>query len=50
MYIDSLTITALVVFVIALALFIRFCMMSVCGMQASHPHGEGGETPQARGL
>ncbi|MDH3980564.1 MAG: hypothetical protein OEU91_08640 [Gammaproteobacteria bacterium] len=50
MYIDSLTITALVVFVIALALFIRFCVMSVCGMQAARPRGNGGERPQARGL
>jgi hypothetical protein len=49
MYIDSLTITALVVFVIALALFIRFCMMSVCGMQPRNLHG-GDETPRAHGL
>jgi hypothetical protein len=50
MYIDSLTITALVVFVVALALFIRFCVMSVCGMQPRNPRGHSGETPRARGL
>ena len=35
MYIDSLTITALVVFVIALALFIRFCIVAMCGVQTT---------------
>jgi hypothetical protein len=36
MYIDSLTITALVVFFIMLAVFVRFCMVKVCGMTATH--------------
>lgn len=31
MYIDSLTITALVIFVVTLALFLRFCLFSLCG-------------------
>ena len=31
MYIDSLTITAIVVVVIALAMFIRNCVMKNCG-------------------
>ncbi len=31
MYIDSLTITGMVVFVIALAMFIRNCVMKDCG-------------------
>ena len=50
MYIDSLTITGLIVFVIAMALFIRFCMMSVCGLQATDTHRDGGETPRARAV
>jgi hypothetical protein len=50
MYIDSLTITALVVFVIALALFIRFCMMSDCGVQSPDPQRDSGETPRPRGV
>jgi hypothetical protein len=33
MYIDSLTITALIIFVIALYLFIRFCMVRVYVMK-----------------
>ena len=39
MHIDSFTITALVVFVIMLAVFVRFCMVKVCGMAATHLHG-----------
>lgn len=31
MYIDSLTITALVIFVLAFVLFVRFCMFGQCG-------------------
>jgi hypothetical protein len=50
MYIDSLTITALVVFVIALGLFIRFCILSVCGLQDPSPQRHSGETPRPSGL
>jgi hypothetical protein len=32
MHIDSLTITALLVFIIMLAVFVRFCKVKVCGM------------------
>ena len=32
MYIDSLTITAMIVFVLALAGFIRFCIVGICGL------------------
>lgn len=39
MQIDRLTITALVVFIIMLAVFVRFCMVKVCGMAATHLHG-----------
>jgi len=38
MYIDSFTVTALVVFIIMLAVFVRFCMVKVCGMAAMHRH------------
>lgn len=31
MYFDSLTITALVIFVFAFVLFVRFCMFGQCG-------------------
>lgn len=36
MYIDSFTVTALVVFVIMLAVFVQFCRVKVCGMAARH--------------
>jgi hypothetical protein len=38
MYIDSFTVTALVVFIVMLAVFVRFCMVKVCGMAAMHRH------------
>lgn len=31
MYIDSLTITALVIFLVSLAIVIRFCVFDLCG-------------------
>ena len=34
MYIDSLTIAALVVFFIFFALFIKHCVLGICGMPA----------------
>jgi len=34
MHIDTYTVTALVVFVIMLAVFVRFCQVKVCGMAA----------------
>ena len=34
MYIDSFTVTALVVFIVMLAVFVRFCMIKVCGTAA----------------
>ncbi|MGB5541675.1 MAG: hypothetical protein WBO37_16460 [Gammaproteobacteria bacterium] len=38
MHIDSLTVTALVVFIIMLAVFVRFCRVKVCGMAATRMH------------
>ena len=32
MYFDSLTVTALVIFVIFFAVFIKYCVMNICGM------------------
>ena len=34
MYIDSLTITALVILAIFVALFIKYCLFNVCGMSS----------------
>ena len=34
MYIDSLTITALVILAIFVALFIKYCLLNVCGMSS----------------
>ena len=48
MYIDSLTITALVVFIISLVVFVRFCMMTVCGMRPTKRKHDNSETPKAR--
>jgi hypothetical protein len=40
MYIDSLTIAAGVVFVIALAALIRFCIVGICGMSSADDHNK----------
>jgi len=40
MYIDSLTITALVIFFLALALFVNFCLVRVCGLIQGRPTDE----------
>ena len=34
MYIDSLTIAALLVFVVTVAAFVRFCLVKVCGLKS----------------
>jgi hypothetical protein len=38
MYIDGWTITALVLFLIMLAVFVRFCRVKVCGPAARYGH------------
>lgn len=43
MYVDVLTIAALIVFIVSIALFIRFCVLSMCGTRRG-----GHETDQAR--
>ena len=40
MYIDSLTIAALIVFFGALALFVNFCLIRVCGLIDDQPTDE----------
>ena len=47
MYIDSLTITALMIFLGALYLFIRFCIVSVCGMKPADGQSTGVKSPKA---
>ena len=49
MHIDSLTVTALVVFIIMLAVFVRFCMVKVCGMAASRMQGTQASQDKAQG-
>jgi len=49
MYIDSFTVTALVVFIVMLAVFVRFCMVKVCGMAAMHRHESRDERGRAQG-
>ena len=49
MHIDSLTVTALVVFIIMLAVFVRFCMVKVCGMAATRMHGTQDTQDRAQG-
>lgn len=39
MHIDSLTITALIIFIIMLGVFVRFCMVKVCTVAAMQWHG-----------
>ncbi len=35
MYIDSLTVAALVLFVVAISAFVRFCMLKHCGLTSA---------------
>jgi hypothetical protein len=35
MYIDSLTIAALVLFIVAISAFVRFCMVKHCGLTSA---------------
>ena len=35
MYIDSLTIAALLVFVVTVAAFVRYCLVRVCGLRTA---------------
>ena len=39
MYMDSLTITALVIFAIFFGVFVKYCLFNICGMPS-----ESGET------
>ena len=39
MYIDSLTITALVLFVVAISVFVRFYMIRYCGLKTLNKRG-----------
>jgi hypothetical protein len=48
-YIDSLTITALVIFVVSLVVFVRFCMMTVCGMRSTKRKHDSHKAPRANG-
>jgi|GEM_PF-5828185 len=34
MYIDRLTITALVIFAIFFAVFVKFCVLNICGLSS----------------
>ena len=36
MYIDSLTIAALVLFVVAITAFVRFCIVKFCGLTSAN--------------
>lgn len=47
MYFDSLTVTALVIFLGALWLFIRFCMVRVCGLKSAEKQVTRGEESKA---
>ena len=49
MYIDSLTVTALVLFVAALAFFIRFCLVKVCGLMEGQSTDEDQSANGTRG-
>ena len=46
MYIDGFTVTALLLFIIMLAVFVRFCKVKVCGMALARQHDGQGGTPQ----
>jgi hypothetical protein len=40
MYIDSLTIAALLVFVVTVAAFVRYCLVRVCGLKSADDRRE----------
>ena len=47
MYIDSLTIAALLVFVVTVAAFVRYCLVKVCGLtSAANKREESGATSE----
>jgi hypothetical protein len=48
MYIDSLTITALVLFVVAISVFVRFCMIRHCGLNPLDKRGGRSTTTRER--
>ena len=39
MYIDSLTIAALVLFIVAVSAFVRFCVLKHCGLTSANKDG-----------
>lgn len=48
MYIDSLTITALILFVVAISAFVRFCMIKYCGLTTANKRGGRSTTTRER--
>jgi len=48
MYIDSLTITALILFVVAISVFVRYCMIKYCGLKKANKRGIRNTTTRER--
>jgi hypothetical protein len=48
MYIDSLTIAALVLFIVAMYAFVRFCMVKYCGLTSASKDDSSTMTTRAR--
>lgn len=48
MYFDSLTIAALLVFVVTVAAFVRFCLVKVCGLSSVSRESKGADTTQEK--
>ena len=46
MYIDSLTVAALVLFIVAISAFVRFCVLKHCGLTSAGK--DGGDTATTR--
>ena len=48
MYIDSLTVAAVVIFFVAIAAFVRFCIIKACGLSVGRKTGKEAESMQEK--
>ena len=48
MYLDSLTITALVIFAVFFGVFVKYCIINICGMPAERAHVDAADKDESR--
>ena len=44
MYIDSFTVAAMIIFVVTVAAFIRYCLVKACGLKSGNREADDSET------